>query len=44
MIEVTLKKVCKAEAGLALLLLLGTNTAASAQQKPSTEEPGVDMQ
>jgi len=44
MIEMTLKKVCKAEAGLALLLLLGTNTAASAQQKPSTEEPGVDMQ
>ncbi len=44
MIEMTLKKVCKAEAGLALLLLLGTNMAASARQKPSTEEPGVDMQ
>jgi putative CocE/NonD family hydrolase len=44
MIEMTLKRVCKAEAGLALLLLLGTNMAVSAQQKSSTEEPGVDMQ
>jgi len=44
MIGVTLKKVCTAEAGLALLLLLGTNMAARAQQKSSTEEPGVDMQ
>jgi putative CocE/NonD family hydrolase len=44
MIGVTLKKVCTVGAGLVLLLLLGMNMAASAQQKPSTEEPGIDMQ
>jgi putative CocE/NonD family hydrolase len=39
----TRKSVCKAAAGLAVTMLLGT-TAIRAQQKPTTDEPNVDMQ